>query len=136
MEVDSHVWCLDLSGVPALRGRDGRCWKKAPDVFISTTTAPLFRSSQNHTKHSKYLYSFTHTMADALKAEGNKLFAAKDFQGSMLVNTPALCYSFAHLANKSAVRSSPKLLSSTLPITFSTPIDPAHTLRLKISTTL
>lgn len=28
-------------------------------------------------------------MADALKAEGNKLFAAKDFKGSMLVYPPA-----------------------------------------------
>jgi hypothetical protein len=32
--------------------------------------------------HRHHRLAYQHTMADALKAEGNKLFAAKDFEGA------------------------------------------------------
>jgi hypothetical protein len=66
-------------------------------------------------------------MADALKAEGNKLFAEKKFTESMWVPRKHLLGETC--ANKSAARSSHKLSSSTLQITCSTQTDRARTPR-------
>jgi hypothetical protein len=71
-------------------------------------------------------------MADALKAEGNKLFAAKDFTGSMFVLFQPYGSPIMHvrsIANMIAVRSSRKPSKLTPQIMSSTPIDQAHMLR-------
>jgi hypothetical protein len=54
---------------------------------------------------------FSFTMSDALKAEGNKAFTAKDYPTAMYAATPL--YS-GDDANESQVRNSPRLLPSIL----------------------
>jgi hypothetical protein len=66
-------------------------------------------------------------MADALKAEGNKLFAAKDFEGSMFVEIQP-CSKAYYRANKTAVRSSHRLSSLTLQTMCYTRTDQDHML--------
>lgn len=52
---------------------------------LSQSTFQLAPSTLHPPVHPQYLYTLPHTstMADALKAEGNKLFAAKDFDGAV-----------------------------------------------------
>lgn len=72
-------------------------------------------------------------MADALKAEGNKLFAAKSFDEAVYVRPQ--CPSTSPLADPElAVPNSAKQSSSNLKITFSTPTDQAPMRLLSNST--
>lgn len=53
------------------------------------------RLSPSQVNSSIYPIFFTHTthnMADALKAEGNKAFSAKDYPTAMYVTTPPLLF--------------------------------------------
>lgn len=101
-----------------------------PEISRSSRLAKLITSARPAllTLALSPLYILIHpSMADALKAEGNQAFSAKDYPTAMYVATPPSSPEVRTDADESSVRNSLKLSALIPRTTFFTPTAPPFT---------